>query len=424
MEKKRLSKFEKEIDNAIFGAKILRNQLEIEILGPQNWKQGYNVLYKNVSEYPLHYAHLSPRVKEVQRNLSVYNNKGNRLSIVPSYVVEKTLCEICEYYTSKANEIVDEEENRIINELIDDPIDFSTVFCYDNGESQAQIQSIHQRMSRIALNLETAGKENRTSYFYIDRILILVHTYKNFFIPLVELDTPAGQGECFSLDYSVENLREKSMIHRLFLLFGFQSLYFPLEVEESASNHIMILSPEGTLFQHAGVSGIEETEIKEKYRDLRKSLDDDLIYFRIPPEDADIIYECWRLSTSEESVESPQAHNPTSSTENNTDREKGGPTIEVKIGISRDFPWRLSLIRILTLLMYLSIFIPAVTLLIFKSCTDFSVLMGTMILVVTILISLGIYAMDKTFLHEYIAAQVIILLFLFIVEVACLHHFS
>ncbi|MBU7047504.1 MAG: hypothetical protein HXS54_13805 [Theionarchaea archaeon] len=45
------------------------------------------------------------------------------------------------------------------------------------------------------------------------------------------------------------------MIHRLFLLFGFQSLYFPLEVEESASNHIMILSPEGTLFQHAGVSG-------------------------------------------------------------------------------------------------------------------------------------------------------------------------
>jgi len=56
----------------------------IEILGPQDWKQDYKVLYKNVSKHPLHYVKLTPRVKEVQRNLSVYNSKGNRLAVLSS----------------------------------------------------------------------------------------------------------------------------------------------------------------------------------------------------------------------------------------------------------------------------------------------------------------------------------------------------
>ena len=46
-----LSKFEKEIENAIFGSKIFWNQMGIEILGPQNWKQDYKALYINVSKH-------------------------------------------------------------------------------------------------------------------------------------------------------------------------------------------------------------------------------------------------------------------------------------------------------------------------------------------------------------------------------------
>ncbi|MGD2248371.1 MAG: hypothetical protein PVF58_08180 [Candidatus Methanofastidiosia archaeon] len=100
-----------------------------------------------------------------------------------------------------------------------------------------------------------------------------------------------------------------------------------------------------------------------------------------------------------------------------------GPTVKANLGISRNFPRRLSMIRILTILMYLAIFIPSIALLGFDHHIDFSVLIGTMILVVTILISLAVYAMDKTFLHEHIAMQIIIILFLFVAEIGLLYIF-
>lgn len=55
-----LSKFEKEIENAIFGIKFLRRYLKVEILNPQNWKQDYKVLYRNASEHPLQYVSYPP----------------------------------------------------------------------------------------------------------------------------------------------------------------------------------------------------------------------------------------------------------------------------------------------------------------------------------------------------------------------------
>lgn len=427
MEKKTLSKFEKEIENAIFGSKILRNQMGIEILGPQNWKQDYQVLYKNVSDHSLKYVRLSPRVKKVQRNLSVYDSRRNRLAIVPSYLVEKALCRICEYYILKATEIVDQEEDTILHEFTDTSINFDTVFCHDDeGNSHEESDqndniAIHQKIKRIASNLEKAGKEDKNSYFYINRILMLVRIYKWFYLPIVELEIPEKQEKSFFLSYSVENLREESIIYRLFLIFGFQQIYFPLEVEESASNHIMILSPEGTLFRHAGVSGLKGTEIESKYKDLSKKLDDDMVYCHIPPEDADIIYERWFQSISNEKINSNSDNHP--SVNRNAHRENEGPAIEAKIGISRDFPKRLSLIRILVILMYLAIFIPVYSLVIFNSHMSSSLVMETLILEVTILISLGVYAMDKTFLHEYIAAQIIILFTLFILEIILLSMF-
>lgn len=426
MEKKTLSKFEKEIENAIFGSKILRNQMGIEILGPQNWKQDYKVFYRNVSNRSLKYVRLSPRVKKVQRNLSVYDSRRNRLSIIPSYLEEKALCKICGYYTLKATEIMDQEEDTILRELVDNPLDFSLAFCHDNeegnnSEKNDQINSIdiYQKIKGIASALEKAEKSDRNSYFYINRILTLVRIYKWFYLPIVELEIPAKQEECFFLSYSVENLREESIVRRSLLLLGFQSLYFPLEIEESASNHLMILSPEGTSFSRAGVSGLEGTGIENKYRDLSKSLDDDMVYFHIPPKDADVIHR----RSFQLAPDGRTGNTQDTSRDESVSRENEGPTIEMSIGISRDFPRRLSLIRILTILMYLAIFIPTYSLIIFSSQVSSSLIMETLILEVTILISLGVYAMDKTFLHEYIAAQIVILFVLFVVEIAILSIF-
>lgn len=333
-----LSEFEKEIEHAIFESKILRNQLGIEILGPQNWKQNYKVFYKNISSHKLKYVGLTPRKKKVQRNLSVYDNMRNRTAVIPSGIVEEALCEICDYYVTKANETVDKDEDRIIGELLNNRIDFSTIFCHNGNEEV--ISTIHQRIARIASQLEESGKEDRDSYFFINRILALVGVYDGFYIPIVMLNTPVEKGECFIVSYSVENLEEESMTHRSFYFTGTLNISFRLEVEES-------------------VAALHKRE---------------------------------------------------------------GPRIEVSFGISRNFPWRLSLVRILTILLYISIFIPAIALFVFRCNIDSSIFIETMILVVTILISLGIYAIDRTFLHEYIASQIILLITLFIAEVVCLSY--
>jgi hypothetical protein len=422
-----LRKFEKQIENAIFESRILRNHFGIEILGPQSWRQGYRVLYKNISEQVLRYVGLTSRRKKVQRNLSVYDAKGVGLAIVPSCKVEKALCRICDYYILRAFEAADEEESAIA-ELINDAINFSSIFCHDDGKGHTRnsIQDVHQRIKRIVSDLEKRKLVDKEPYFYVNRILTLVGIYEDFYIPIVRLETPVEQKDCFFLRYSVENLSNKSLVKRSFLLVGFQTLYFPLEVEGSASNHIRILSPQGTLFRHAGVTGLEGTELERKYGNLDRFLDDNMIYFHVPPEDAGEISELHRKSADEraDSTENSASvqENTIKSERRGSPKERKGPTVEVNLGISRNFPWRLSLIRILTTLMYLAVFIPSIVISLGYN-VDVFLLVQAMVLVLTILISLAVYAIDRIFLHEYIAAHVIILLALFVAQIVFLHIF-
>jgi len=61
--KKNISKFERDIENAISGTKIICNQLKFGILNPKNWKLEYKVFYKNESNGRLKYIVITPRKK-------------------------------------------------------------------------------------------------------------------------------------------------------------------------------------------------------------------------------------------------------------------------------------------------------------------------------------------------------------------------
>ena len=143
--------FVNEIEDALFGSKILRNHIEIELLSSENWKQRYIILYRNESGDKLKYLRLDPRKKEVQRNLSVYNNEGSRLPIVPSYIVEKSFCMICQHYISKAHELAAGKEKAIVNRLKRNPIKFDTIFCY--GGDKNTILNARERIRGVASRL-------------------------------------------------------------------------------------------------------------------------------------------------------------------------------------------------------------------------------------------------------------------------------
>ena len=369
--KEDLAKFEREIENAIFGPKVLRVHLKVEILNPQNWRQEYKVFYRNESNERLKYAKIDQRKKGVQRNLSIYDNRGYELSTIPSYIVGKALGGICRHYVSEAYRIANDEEKKMLDEIVSSPIDFDTIFSHDDRKNTKKIiQDAKERLKRIALGLKKSEEiPPENPYFYVNRVLSLISPYEDLYIPIVQLEKPVRGEDCFSISYSVENLQEQHISSRWFLLFGNLSISIPLELKRHVPNHIMILSPNGLLFQQAGITSLEGTPIEEKYKDLSKYLDDDMIYFHVSLEDTETVYQAQSESVKETTVATGSDSSSSSNSNQTTDESTRakGPEIEFSLGISRNFLQRPSLIRMLIFLMYLSLLIPALAQGIFHS---------------------------------------------------------
>jgi hypothetical protein len=162
----------------------------------------------------------------------------------------------------------------------------------------------------------------------------LVRTYQHFYIPIVKLEEAVSPRDCTFISYQIENLVKGPEQMRSLGLYAFGALNIslPLELEPTASNHIRILTPPGMVFCKAGIPEIPV------YANLDKYMDDDMVYFHIPKEKAfEIMQQQKKKITHRENY------------------------MRIKIGIgisSRIFEF--SLVRILTLLMYLSAFLPLV----------------------------------------------------------------
>ena len=411
-ESNEFSSFCKEIEKALFNAGVLRNHLTIEIKTPDTWIQKYTVVYRNEKD-SLDYIRLAPRRKVVQRNLSVYDRKDHRLTIIPSELVCRALINICETYLSQAEESAENIQNVYLYELTQECINFCDVFSYDSNPES--IQEILNKLKKVMDKFDSESKRSTTCFIYLKRIYFLVSIYKNFYIPIVKLEKPLRTYDWLLISYSVENLpkpsinkdhmkeRSKnrtSMSNRALYFAGYLDLSFPVELETNASNHVRILSPPGMMFRRAGISGLEDVlHLHEKYGDLWNFLDDDMVYFHIPQEDSKKITELQETKTK---------------TSSGKDKIK----IETKIGIDKGFSRRFSLIRSLVLLMYTLALIPLWAF--FFPYEDFIFgfrLISTSVLItLAVLVSLAVYSMDKRFLHDYLAGQVIILIVFYVIE--------
>ncbi|MGC1121037.1 MAG: hypothetical protein WBA22_08075 [Candidatus Methanofastidiosia archaeon] len=338
--------FRQEIEKAIFNLQVVRNHSTIEIRTPDTWRQKYTVVYRNIFDH-LYFARLPPRRKVVQRNLSVYDRKDHRLTIIPSDLVREALVYICQTYHLQAIRSAKGAQVKHINEFAPCHADFCDVFCYDS-----EPKLIQQILDKLRVSINSIEKLPETStYCLVFLIYFLVSIYRNFYIPIVKLEEPLKPDDWLLVSYSVENLPKPSintkhtksrttMSNASLYVTGALDLSLPLELETKASNHVRILSPPGMMFRKAGISGLEDVpHLHELYGDLDDFLDDDMVYFHIPHEKAKELTEL-----QQERV------------------QKGGSkdklAIKVKMGIDRRFPRRLSLVRILVLLTYISAIVP------------------------------------------------------------------
>lgn len=396
-----LPPFAKEIEKALYDSEILRNHLTVEIKTPDSWKQEYRVTYRNkrkklpeVSDGDrLNCVRLAPRRKIVQRNLSVFDRNGGRLTIVPSDLVHDAMIKICKFYLQEARMsagVLPEEEP--FRGLIQN-IDFSDAFSYSSNPMA--VQGVLDTIGNLADEFQLLPLESAQTLFCINRIHDLVRIYKYFYIPIVKLEEPLDPRDCILLSYSVENLmrREQQLRGLTLYTLGYLKINFPLELEPNASNHIRMLSPSGMLFCKAGIPDL--------YFNLEEFMDDDMIYFHIPKEKAKEIVQQQKVRRV---------------------RGEDLMKINVTIGVSKGFLERPTLTRILSVFMYVAMLLPFIAAFFPRNGFDFSftMILGSALLVLTILISLAVYSMDKRFLHDYLVAHVLIFLILFIFEILLL----
>jgi hypothetical protein len=108
---------------------------------------------------------------------------------------------------------------------------------------------------------------------------------------------------------------------------------------------------------------------------------------------------------------------------------KGGSkdklAIKIKAGIDRGLSRKVSLVRLLVILMYISATVPLWTVL--SPYGDFTfgfrAVSTSVLITLTILVSLAVYSMDKRFLHDYLAGQVIILFILYLIQIVIIGGF-
>lgn len=400
-----LSLFSREIEKALFDSEILRNHLTIEVRTPNSWKQEYNVVYRNKRKKndpendSLTCIRLPPRRKKVQRTLSIYDKSGQQLTIIPSELVNKALINVCEFYLSEV--INSFKDKKYFDELMHH-VDFCSVFSYNSN--MELVQKILHKLKKVISELESKLEYSEDTYLlYLRRIYFLVNTYKNFYIPIAKLEEPLNPRDCVFIRYLVENLTkpfmssDTSMSNRTLYFKGYLNLSFPLELETGASNHFRIMSPPGMIFRNAGISGLEGVLNLEMYADLDELLDDDVVCFHIPQEKAKEILKLQKKRIIE-----------------GKDKMK----IKISLGVDKNIFRRFSLTRSLVFLMYLSAIIPLWAFLFpYQDFVfGFQVTSISVLITLAILVSLAVYSMDKRFLHDYLAGQVVILITVYLAE--------
>jgi hypothetical protein len=348
----------------------------------------YNRGNQNVSLLPL-----PARERKLQRNMKVEDFSNQNLVFIPS-------SSSTDHFVKLSTTILDESAKNLIEsqKFVFNTIrrniqpDLPKVFKYKPDKND--IESVYKNVGTI---LQTEALKSIKFMGEMFPLIELIKQYHNgLYYPVVALREPLQPHSYTLIKVSVERLKEflKSKKNwfktfATFSLIGRLTLSFVPRIYPGVSNHVRIYAPEGLVMRDVEFDLSNKEEKKNQIKILEKELneekkdyfDEKCFYIQLGPENSTLMYGC-------------KTH------------------INIKFGFSKK-GFHLGLLPLLSFFLWLTIVSPIV----FPVLRDPQFILMLLTLSVTILVAIGIYALDKKIVNHYIVTQVVLAFMVFVAEI-------
>lgn len=348
----------------------------------------YNRGNQNVSLLPI-----PARERKTQRNMKVEDFSNQNLVFIPSSSSTDLFVELCTTILDESAKNLIQSQKIVFNTIREniDPY-LPKVFKYKPDKDD--IESAYKNVGTI---LQTEPLKSIKFMGELFPLIELIKQYHNgLYYPVVALREPL-QPHCYTLiKLSVERLKEflKSKKEQFITLahFGLMGRFtfsFAPELHPGISNHVRIYAPQGLVIRDVEFDLSNQGEKKNQIKKLEKELnegkkdyfDEKCFYVQLGPEDSTMMHDS-------------KTH------------------LNIKFGLSKK-GFHLGLLPLLTFFLWLTIVSP----ILFPVLRDPQFILMLLALSVTILVAIGIYALDKKIVNHYIVIQVVLVFVVFVAEI-------
>lgn len=349
----------------------------------------YNRGNQNVSVLPI-----PARERKTQRNMKVEDFSNQNLVFIPSSSSTDLFVKVCTTILDESAKHLTGSQ-RTVFDTIRANIDPALPKVFKYKPDKNDIKSVYKNVGTI---LETEALKSIKFIGEIFPLIELIKQYHNgLYYPVVALQEPL-QPCCYILiKLSVERLKEflkerKEQLKTLayFGLMGRFTFSFVPELHPGISNHVRIYAPEGLVIRDVEFDlSNQQEEKKNKMKKLEKELnegkkdyfDEKCFYVQLGPEDSKMMH-------------NSKTH------------------LNIKFGLSKK-GFHLGLLPLLAFFLWLTIVSP----ILFPVLREPQFILMLLGLSVTILVAIGIYALDKKIVNHYIIIQVVMAFVVFVAEI-------
>jgi hypothetical protein len=353
----------------------------------------YNKGDKTVSTLPL-----SARERKTQRNMKVEDSSKRNLVFIPSSSSTEIFVKACTLILEKADSHLDEDQKGAFAEIKKkiEP-NLSEVFKYkpDSQEIKSVYEDTGEIFEKEIFKKKTFEKKtSEEAKEFLREIFPLVEIVKQYnnglYYPLVALPEPFQSHNYMFVKSSVERLgeypqyvKERLKILTSFGLLGRFTFSFVPELHPGISNHVRIYAPEGLLIRDVGFdlfSSSENSSREDDPRELEERLnkekknnfDEKCFYIQLGPQESTTMCRC-------------------------------GAYFNVEFGLSKK-RFHIGILPLLSSFLWLTVISP----MLFKSLQTTQFILMVLALSVTILVAIGVYAIDKKIVNHYIVTHVVL----------------
>lgn len=356
--------------------------------------------FYNKGDIPVSVLQLPARERKTQRNMGVEDIKNQDMVFIPYFSSADLLVRACTTILEKSNRLLNEEQQNAFKD-IKESVESHLINVFTFKPNPQDIADICEKIRTIStMEILKSEKFNRE----ILPLIEILEQYNNgLYYPLVALSEPLQPHKYTLVTLSVERLREylnnkwdRFKTLTKFGLWGRFTFSFEPELHPYISNHIRIYAPDGLLIRDVEFDLLNNAEDSDEVRNRTQKLKENLNRDKISNFDE----KCFYIQLGPD--ESATMCNCTT-------------YFNIMFGLSKKGV-HLGLLPLLTMFLWLTIVSP----LFLGVLRSAQFILMLLTLSVTILVAIGIYALEKKIVNHYIIAQVSLAFLVLVIEVLCM----